>query len=81
MVRALNTPSMRFCSAQYTWMAGPIYAKASPGKQTGHDDTEVYRLLSCAIASAKAARRRAMKPAIRIAATNSQTATAIGLST
>ena len=45
------------------------------------DGGRPYRLLSCAMASAKAARRRAMKPAIRIAATSSQTVTAIGLST
>ena len=43
-------------------------------------DSSTYKLLSCAIATANAARRRAMNPAIRIAATRSQTVIAIGLS-
>lgn len=50
-------------------------------KGRGEESSRRYRLLSCAMASANAARRRATKPAIRIAATNSQTVIAIGLST
>ena len=60
---------------------GPIYEGFTGASKPGHDDLGRHKLLSCAIASANAARRRAMKPAIRMAATNNQIATAIGLST